>query len=213
MATTPAKQRHLMASLVAVCPVSGLYIAGIDSSVGARIDFAPAATPAQQIAAQNVLATFNWSDGAQQSYQLQQDRAAAIDIFLADTSANAKVLRGTILAILDEINILRLATPRAISSITRVGAVATATCPLAHGMLVGDAFAVSGADVAAYNVAGTVATVPSATTFTYAVAGTPVTPATGSLSYTLGAVPAMQARTVAQAKTAIQNKVNGGTVD
>ena len=68
---------------------------------------------------------------------------------------------------------------KAINSITRVASVATATISAGHLYEVGQVLSVSGADQAAYN--GEVCVVSATTTtFSYAVTGTPVTPATGS---------------------------------
>lgn len=114
--------------------------------------------------------------------------------------AIAQVLR-------DEINIIRAAIPHPIVSITRATTVATVTTPTAHGLVIGDAIAIMGSDFATYNVATTVATVPTSTTFTYAMANSGTTPATGSMFYTLGAVPQMPARTMAQVVTAIKAKI------
>lgn len=114
--------------------------------------------------------------------------------------ATAQVLR-------DEINLIRAAIPHPITSITRVTTTATATTPTAHGLAVGDPIAIMGADVAGYNLTTTVATVPTGTTFTYAMANAGTTPATGSMFYTLGAVPQMGARTMAQVIAAIKTKI------
>lgn len=67
----------------------------------------------------------------------------------------------------------------AITSITRSGAVATLT-RTSHGFIVGDSIKISGATEVEYNGTFVVATVPTANTLTYAVAGTPTTPATGT---------------------------------
>lgn len=70
-----------------------------------------------------------------------------------------------------------------ITGITRASAIATATTAAAHGLAIGDKVAVSGAAQTDYNITATVLTVPSTTTFTYTVANTPVTPATGTIVY------------------------------
>ena len=65
-----------------------------------------------------------------------------------------------------------------LTSLTRVGTVATATTAAAHNLATSVPVAISGAVQTEYN--GTFAvTVISATTFTYNVAGSPATPATG----------------------------------
>lgn len=68
---------------------------------------------------------------------------------------------------------------KAINSITRTDSVATATISSGHLFEVGQVVSVSGADQADYN--GEVRVVSATTTtFTYALTGTPVTPATGA---------------------------------
>jgi uncharacterized phage protein gp47/JayE len=68
-----------------------------------------------------------------------------------------------------------------ISTLTRVGSTATATTASAHNLASGTTLdSISGATETEYNVTSPVITVTSATTFTYAVIGTPSTPATGS---------------------------------
>jgi len=69
----------------------------------------------------------------------------------------------------------------AISGITRSSGVATATTASAHGLVVGDKVRISGATQTEYNGTVVVVTVPTSTTFTYAVSGTPDTPATGTI--------------------------------
>jgi len=67
-----------------------------------------------------------------------------------------------------------------LTSLTRVGAVATATTGAAHNLATSVPVAISGADQTEYNGTFPV-TVISATTFTYNVAGSPTTPATGTI--------------------------------
>lgn len=69
-----------------------------------------------------------------------------------------------------------------ITGITRSGTTATATTAVAHGLTSGDTVRVSGATQTEYN-GDAVATVTGATTFTYTVAGSPATPATGTIVY------------------------------
>ncbi|HEY5564226.1 MAG TPA: hypothetical protein VIL33_01460, partial [Rhodothermia bacterium] len=63
--------------------------------------------------------------------------------------------------------------------ITRSGAVATVAL-VAHGLAVGNSIKIAGATQSEYNGTFIVATVPDVDSFTYAVSGTPATPATGS---------------------------------
>ena len=71
---------------------------------------------------------------------------------------------------------------KAISSITRSGTVATATCT-SHGLGSAGGFAyltISGASQSEYNLTNTKVTIVDADTFTYTVSGSATTPATGS---------------------------------
>ena len=75
-------------------------------------------------------------------------------------------------------------TAQTISTITHVGAVATVTTAVAHGLITGNRIVLSGASPSAYN--GTyVITVTGTTTFTYTMASTPATNATVVGSYTV----------------------------
>lgn len=129
------KLANLTNAVIAVCPIDGIALLDPVAHT-VRIDFKVAATAPQRTAANGVVAGFDWSDAAELSAQNSRDRTSAATIFMTDTSAAGKILRATILVLLDEINILRAAS-----------------------------------------------------------------------------VPSLPARTIAQARTAIQNKIDGGTVD
>lgn len=93
-----------------------------------------------------------------------------------------------------------------ITSITRSGGTATVTRP-SHGYINGSTISHSGADQAAYNVDAAI-TVTGVDTYTYAVAGTPATPATGTLvaadtnqSRWMVAPKALQVESIAAATT------------
>lgn len=68
-----------------------------------------------------------------------------------------------------------------VSSITRVGSVATLTTAAKHELGSQVKITVTGADQTEYNVTNATATITSATTLTYAVTGAPATPATGTI--------------------------------
>ncbi len=67
----------------------------------------------------------------------------------------------------------------AITSITRSSTTATVTTTTPHGLNTGMSVTISGATETEYNITAVI-TVGSTTTFTYTVAGTPTSPATGS---------------------------------
>ena len=74
---------------------------------------------------------------------------------------------------------------RAVSSITRSSTTATVTTSIDHGYAVGDSVVVAGAVQTDYNGTFVITTVPSDTTFTYEVANSPTTPATGTITVEL----------------------------
>lgn len=74
---------------------------------------------------------------------------------------------------------------KAVTSITRAGSTATVTMGANHSYETGQSVRIAGADQADYNGVQTI-TVTGATTFTYAVANAPVTPATGSITAARG---------------------------
>lgn len=201
--TIPAS---MLARLDTAIRAAGVAIDGVD--VNGLV------TPSNlQTAAQPTIDAFDASAGAQTTWQTTQYRTLANTLFNADATPQAKALKAFVLILLDEVNTLRAAIPRRVVSITRSTTTATVTTDSAHGLAVGNPIAIAGADVAGYNLATTVATVPSATTFTYTMANSGVTPATGSIFWTRGAVPSMADRTVAQLRTAIQTKLDAGTAD
>lgn len=88
-----------------------------------------------------------------------------------------------------------------VSTLTRAGAVATITITAGHGWATGETVIVSGAQQSEYN-GGHVVTVLNGTTATYAISGTPVSPAT----------PATVGGTItAGLSGAITRAVDGGT--
>ncbi len=73
----------------------------------------------------------------------------------------------------------------AVSSLTRSGGTATLTTSTPHGFVTGQKVVISGATQTDYNGAYTV-TVTGPTTFTYTVANSPATPATGTILISAG---------------------------
>lgn len=71
-------------------------------------------------------------------------------------------------------------TQVSVVTLTQTANVATATTIAAHGYTTGDVILIAGATLAAYNGSFTI-TVTGATTFTYAVSGSPVSPAVGTI--------------------------------
>lgn len=74
---------------------------------------------------------------------------------------------------------------QAVTSITRVSTTATVTTTGSHGYSTGDLVKVIGAVETDYNIEAEI-TVTGSTTFTYTVAGSPATPATGTITVDFG---------------------------
>lgn len=203
----PALRLH--SAIAAVCPIDGVSI--IDPVAHAvRIDFAASATTAQRAAANAAAAAFDWSASADATGVAKTAKAAATASIdngnLQSGVSTERIVRALAVMSLNQFNVLRAAIPRPIVSITRVGAVATATTLDPHGLQAGDSARVMGATLAPYNVLA-VATVTGASTFTYPVAGTPVTPAVGSLFFAMGAIPALEPLTIAQLVAALKANI------
>ena len=75
-----------------------------------------------------------------------------------------------------------------VSSITRVGTVATVTTSDDHGLSAGQSAIIAGAVESDYNGTVVVQSVTSTTVFTYTVSGSPTTPATGTITSTQAVV-------------------------
>lgn len=106
----------------------------------------------------------------------------AIKIYRS-TDAGAPSLTGqagSMITVLDAVLVNGYNTV-SVSSITRVGATATAVCAAAHGLSTGDSALIAGAAETDYNI-DAVITVVDPTTFTYTVANSPATPATGTIT-------------------------------
>lgn len=114
--TNFATVARLSAAVRVVCPDADISVGVIGNS--ATVTFRSNGTQAQKDAAQAVINAFDWTAPADAAWQLTQDRANAIAIFLADTSPSAKVLRGAILALVDQLNVIRAALPVPLAAIT-----------------------------------------------------------------------------------------------
>jgi len=199
-------EARLQAVILSACP--SVTSISVDPGAGA-VSTLPSSQDACVRAAMDV---FNKNDiAAQLTFDNLQGRADAVTAVASGKDSASKLARALAAVLLDEINVLRAAYPLPVTSITRSGTVATVTTRWAHGLSGTPTLTIHGADVAAYNGSVVIA-VTGATTFTYTVAGSPATPAAGSLlAFPVTATPA--ARTLSQAVTAIQNKLNAGTVD
>lgn len=75
-----------------------------------------------------------------------------------------------------------------VSSLTRSGTTATATTATDHRVAIGMQVTMAGADQTEYNGTFTVTSVSSDTSFSYTVSGSPVTPATGTITMSFDGV-------------------------
>lgn len=98
---------------------------------------------------------------------------------------------GSLIALLDAV-LLNGFGLVSVSSITRSGNIATAMAPTGHNRRVGDIVLIEGAPQAEYNGEAKILDVPSPTTCTFAVDGTPSTPATGTISMRVAPVGSWQ---------------------
>lgn len=93
--------------------------------------------------------------------------------------AKAKTGAGSMTEQIDIVSTTPIAA--SVSSITRTNQIATVTTAAVHGLTSGDYVTMAGATQSEYNGEFSI-TVTSTTTFTYTVSGTPVTPATGTIT-------------------------------
>ena len=77
MSDPAIKTPRLVAQVMAVCPILGLSVGTTGVSASVVIQFDPAATGPQQVAAQAVVTVFDWSDAADATYLAQQAKAQA----------------------------------------------------------------------------------------------------------------------------------------
>jgi hypothetical protein len=87
-----------------VCPILGVSVPTIGTSVGVRIDFDVAANQAQRDAAQNVVDTFDWSQAAHDTWQLATFRTTAVDNSQVTQQQDAMFTRALCLTAMDEFN-------------------------------------------------------------------------------------------------------------
>jgi hypothetical protein len=146
--------------------------------------------------------------------QLTATRANAVSLLTRAIGSDLEVavLRAFLLAAVSQINVLRQAIPHPIVSITRSGTTATGTTYDPHGLTTGDQVRITGATLAAYNLLATITRL-TATTFTYVVAGSPVTPAVGSMIFQRGALPLLGDIAKADVMGVMTTNLTSGSAD
>lgn len=197
----------MLPRLLSIIRAAGVAIDGVDEN-------SQVTPPALQAAAQPTIAAFDASQAAHNAWLRLQERSAAAAAVDGDRNFTVMLVLAVLAALVDELVVIFGGIPRAVSSITRSNTVATVNTAAPHNLgpngttrTVG----IHGADVAAYNGLKTI-TVTGPSAFTYPIAGSPATPATGSLFYALNGNPPVT-RTLEQAISAVKAKINAGSVD
>lgn len=86
-------------------PIHGVSVKKIPPSNGdVRVDYTEAATPAQRVAAANLVARFDWSAAAEEAWRDDRDRERASQ----EVSAPGYGLEGIVAGLMEEINVLRV---------------------------------------------------------------------------------------------------------
>lgn len=88
----------------AVCPLEGVSVGKSGDSSTVRVDYRADATDQQKEAAQAALASFDWSDAAQDAWQEQQDRSRAIAALLTESGYFAVGVRAAIYTLFELVN-------------------------------------------------------------------------------------------------------------
>lgn len=107
MSTPAITNERLKAQIAAVCPILGVSVGTTGNAATVRIDFAPSATGSQQTAAQSVVTGFDWSQAAQDSFDLAQSRTQTSGFTTTPIQSVplAALVRAVVLIVLDEFNL------------------------------------------------------------------------------------------------------------
>lgn len=89
---------RLHADIAAVCPIVGVAVPTLGTSVGARIDYDPSATAPQRAAADAVLAAFDWTPALDAVYEARQAKAKASDFYDRAQTAQAEITDRVVIA-------------------------------------------------------------------------------------------------------------------
>lgn len=97
-------------AIAAVCPIDSVCILNL-ATRAVRIDFQAAATGPQRTAANNVLASFDWTAATQATREAQAAKVGAtagIDAGQLQTGTiDQRLIRALALVVLDEVNLIR----------------------------------------------------------------------------------------------------------
>lgn len=207
---------RLHESLAAVCPIVGVSVPTPGTSAGVAIQYDPSATAPQQVLAQTTLATFDWSQATHDAWVTGKLRAKAKAEFLDNRDDLYKLLRALADVIKDEFNTLGKVVGTASSvwdpANLANGSGLTSPAVTVTGAAFGDFVYVA----APYSLQGIVCTayVSAADTVNVRLqngTGGAINLASGSWKVLVWREPGT--RTLAQLRTAIENRIDSGQVD
>lgn len=207
---------RLQESLAAVCPIVGVSVPTEGTSVGVRIDFDPSATAQQQTDANAVLAAFDWSQSAHDAWLLGKLRALAKSDFESNHDSIWKLLRCFADVVKDQLNLLGEVIGTATAT-WNPASMSTGTGVTSPGVTVTGAAIGDVVDVhPPYTPAGVVVYgfVSAADTVNVRLqngTGSTVDLASGDWSVVVRRYPGT--RTLGGLRTAIENRIDGGTLD
>ena len=118
---------RLHAAVSAVCHIDGVSIRAAGSAI---IHPAATATPAQILAGDAALASFDWSDTAQAAWEVAQARGSATAEI---TDLDGVVIRAVVEVMVDQINVLRAIPAQSFPVITYAQAKAAILAKIAAG--------------------------------------------------------------------------------
>lgn len=180
--------------------------------------YMPWATPGQITAGDAMIASFDWSQSADDAWRTARKRANAIPL-LSDSAELYKVLRGIVQVTMDELNILRAETIGVGTLVFDPPNVANGTGATSANITVtGAAFGDFVSVAAPYSLAGIIATgyVSAPNTVNIRLhngTGAAVNLASGTWKVVVSRLSDKPPRTLGQAKTSIINAIIAGSVD
>ena len=210
---------RLHESIAAVCPIIGVSVPTSGTSVGVRIDYDPSATVPQQVSAQSVLATFDWSQPTHTAWITSKLRDAATTAVNSGTAAPDKLIRALLDIIRDEINLLRGLVIGEASAVFDPANMANGSGVTSPSITVTGAVFGDYVEVAApYSLQGILCTgyVSAADTVQlrlHNATGGAINLASGTWKACVRRDVAMDQRTLVQLKTAIGTRIGSGSVD
>ncbi len=127
-------------ALTAAFAISGIPIDGLAVTNSAttpptvRVDYASAATTQQKATGASIVSGFDWSQAADDATRQQNSRVSAQSTLAAVDDATAVVLRGIVLVVVDQLNVIRAALPTPLPPITPAQAKAAIIAKITAGL-------------------------------------------------------------------------------